>query len=193
MRRGFKTDARTLAQEVRGELGLAALDPLDPWALAEHLAIPVWRLSEYGAVIPAAVELLAGGADGAFSAMMAFIGQRRVIIHNDSHAATRQRADIAHELAHGLLLHEPHSVADGHTPGFDETQEAEASWLGASLLVTDEACLLLCTRDVSTAAAAEAMGVSEALMRWRINSIAARKRVARGERHHESTGAPANG
>ncbi len=192
MRRGFKTEARALAQEVRGELELAALDPLDPWALAEHLAIPVWRLTDYGSVIPGAVELLAGVEEGAFSAMMAFVGQRRVIIHNDVHAATRQRADIAHELAHALLLHEPHPVSDGKAPGFDEAQEAEASWLGASLLVTDEACLLLCTRGVATGAAAEAMGVSEALMRWRINSIAARKRIARGERHHEATGTPAN-
>jgi hypothetical protein len=83
-------------------------------------------------------------------------------------------------------------VPDGEAPGFDEGQEAEASWLGASLLVTDEACLLLCTRGVATAAAAEAMGVSEALMRWRINSIAARKRIARGERRNDNAGAPAN-
>jgi hypothetical protein len=192
MRRGFKTEARALAQEVRGELGLSALDPLDPWVLAGHLAIPVWRLSEYRTVIPAAVELLGGVGDGAFSAMIAFVGQRRVIIHNDAHAATRQRADIAHELAHALLLHEPHPVADGEAPGFDEPQEAEASWLGASLLVTDQACLLLCTKGVATGAAAERMGVSEALMRWRINSIAARKRIARGERHQEGTGALAN-
>lgn len=182
MRRGFKTDARNLAREVRADLNLTPLDPLDPWALAEHLAIPVWRLSDYQAAIPGAVELLTGTAAGAFSAMMAFVGQRRVIIHNDSHATTRQRSDIAHELAHALLLHEPHRVLDGRAPDFNELQEAEASWLGASLLVTDEACLLLCGRRVSTAAAADRMGVSEPLMRWRINSIAARKRIARGQK-----------
>jgi Zn-dependent peptidase ImmA (M78 family) len=182
MRRGFKTEARALAQEVRAELKLRALDPLNPWALAENLAIPVWRLSDYQATIPGAVERLTGADAGAFSAMMAFVGQHRVIIHNDSHAITRQRADIAHELAHALLLHEPHRVLDGKTPDFNELQEAEASWLGASLLVTDKACLLLCRRGVSTTAAADRMGVSEPLMRWRINSIAARKRIARGQR-----------
>ena len=37
MRRGFKTDARNLASEVRAELGLTDLTCLDPRRLAQHL------------------------------------------------------------------------------------------------------------------------------------------------------------
>src|SRR6266567_2396404 len=40
LRRGFKSEASDIAREVRGELGLGMLEQLDPWLLAEHLAIP---------------------------------------------------------------------------------------------------------------------------------------------------------
>lgn len=179
MRRGFKTEARELSRHVRGELGLTPLDALDPWALADHLAIPIWRLSEYEE-IQSAVTLLSGPHQGAYSAMVAFVGHRRVIIHNDAHALTRQRADISHELAHALLLHEPHTVRAGTAPAFDPDQEEEAGWLGGVLLVTEEACLAACRRKLTVSDAAGAMGVSEQLMRWRINATGARKRVARG-------------
>jgi Zn-dependent peptidase ImmA (M78 family) len=181
MRRGFKTEAHALSHEVRGELGLTAFDALNPWALADHLAIPVWRLSEY-TEIPKVVDLLSGIQQGAFSAMIAFVGQQRVVIYNDAHAITRQRADIAHELAHALLLHEPHIVRAGRPPDFDQSQEEEASWLGGSLLVTAETCLAACRRKQAVSEAAAAMGVSDELMRWRINATGARKRVARARR-----------
>jgi hypothetical protein len=45
-RRGFKTEANSIALEVRGELGLRPFDPLDPHVLAEWLEIPIWTLSE---------------------------------------------------------------------------------------------------------------------------------------------------
>ena len=181
MRRGFKTEARELSRQVRGELCLTPLEPLDPWALAEHLAIPIWRLGEYDE-IQSAVRLLSGPHQGAYSAMVAFVGHRRVIIHNDAHALTRQRADISHELAHALLLHEPHMVRAGVAPTLDPAQEEEASWLGGVLLVTEEACMDACRRKLTVADAAAAMGVSEQLMRWRINATGARKRVTRGRR-----------
>jgi Zn-dependent peptidase ImmA (M78 family) len=104
VRRGFKKEAREIAAEVRDELGLTPLEALDPWLLAEHLDIPVWALSSYSE-IPRPVEHLSVTETGAFSAMIACQGLRRVIIYNDGHAPTRQRADIAHELAHALLLH----------------------------------------------------------------------------------------
>jgi Zn-dependent peptidase ImmA (M78 family) len=179
MRRGFKTEAYAISQEIRAEIGLNSLDPLDPWVLAEHLAIPVWRLTEYQEIAPGAVQLLSDTQQGAFSAMVAFVGHHRVVIHNDTHAITRQRANIAHELAHALLMHEPHVVRAGKSPDFDQGQEEEANWLGGTLLITEEACLYACRKNLSVSDAATEMGVSEELMRWRINATGARKRVAR--------------
>jgi Zn-dependent peptidase ImmA (M78 family) len=178
MRRGFKTEAREIAREIRGELRLTPLDALNPWVLANHLEIPVWRLSDYHEILDA-VRCLSRTHQGAFSAMVAFVGRRRVIIHNDGHALTRQRADISHELAHALLLHEPHVVQDGSAPRFDRDQEDEASWLGGAMLVTDEACMNACQRRLTVADAAADLGVSEKLMRWRINVTGAGVRVAR--------------
>jgi hypothetical protein len=43
--RGFKTYATREADRVRTELGLGPYDALDPRALAEDLAIPIYDLS----------------------------------------------------------------------------------------------------------------------------------------------------
>ena len=179
MRHGFKKEAQEIAAEVRGELGLTALDPLDPWALAAHLDIPVWALSTYTKTIPHAVEHLSETETGAFSAMIACQGMHRVIIYNDGHALTRQRADIAHELAHALLLHQPHPPLDGQPPHYDKAQEEEAKWLGGVLLVSDDFCLACCHNDIDIPEAAALVGVSTQLMRWRMNMSGAPLRVAR--------------
>lgn len=178
MRHGFKTEAREIAAEVRGELGLTPLDALDPWVLAKHLCIPVWALSSYSE-IPSPVEYLSVTETGAFSAMIACQGVHRVIIYNDGHAPTRQRADIAHEIAHALLLHQPHPALDGHPPHYDEVQEDEAKWLGGVLLVTDDFCMSCCRDGMEVAEAAVLMGVSPQLMQWRMNMSGAPRRVAR--------------
>lgn len=179
MRRGFKAEARELATEVRGELGLSPFDPLNPWEMAECLKIPVWPLSSYQEDIPEAVDYLSQQDPGAFSAMMACHSLRRVIIYNDGHALTRQRADISHELAHALLLHQPHPALDGRPPQYDKAQEEEAKWLGSVLQVTDEFCLACCRDGVEVPEAALRMGVSQQLMRWRINMSGAQRRVER--------------
>jgi Zn-dependent peptidase ImmA (M78 family) len=113
----------------------------------------------------------------------------RLLRTEAAHAITRQRADLAHELAHALLLHEPHVVRDGKAPDFDQLQEEEASWLGGVLLVTEEACLSVCRRNLAVGEAASMMGVSEDLMRWRINATGARKRVARARNRRRDSGA----
>lgn len=179
MRRGFKTEAREIADEVREELGLTATDSLDPWELAHHLEIPVWSLSSYVDAIPWAVEYLSEEETGAVSAVLACYGLGRVIIHNDGHALTRQHADIAHELAHALLLHRPHPAIDGRPPYHDEAQEEEAKWLGGVLLVTDHSCLSCCRDGLGVAQAAARLGVSKQLMQWRLNMSGAQRRVAR--------------
>ena len=70
-------------------------------------------------------------------------------------------------------MHEPHVVRDGQPPHFDPAQEDEAGWLGGTLLVTEESCLAACRSNVALAEAAARMGVSEDLMRWRINATGA--------------------
>ena len=45
MRRGFKTEAKKLALEIRAELGLEASARFDPYALALEYGIPVYPVS----------------------------------------------------------------------------------------------------------------------------------------------------
>lgn len=179
LRRGFQAEAKRLADAVREEIGVPPPDALDPWALAEHLSIPVITLSSHEQHAPGACRVLLGAEVGAFSAMVALVGRRRVIIHNDGHALTRQRANISHEIAHVLLFHEPKPCEGQWTQTYDAEQEEEAKWLGGVLLVTDEACVAGCRAGLSVTEVAAQMGVSKELMRWRRNKSGAELRVHR--------------
>ena len=45
LRRGFKTEANKYAREFRLELNIPPDGPLCPWRLAQHLLVPVFKLS----------------------------------------------------------------------------------------------------------------------------------------------------
>lgn len=179
LRHGFKTEAKRLAADIRAELSLAPVAPLDPWALADHLAIPVWTLTDMRQHAPGACDRLLGPCCSDFSAMIATVGLERVIVHNDAHEDPRQRANLTHEFAHVLLFHEAKITGDGWLDSYDDEQEEEAKWLGSLLLVTDEACLKSCRDGLTVEQAADWLGVSVEMMRWRLNSSGAQKRVDR--------------
>jgi Zn-dependent peptidase ImmA (M78 family) len=112
LRRGFKAAAKEIARQIRTELRLSITAPLNPWALAEHLGIPVVELSSMVGVVPNAVRYFSTDNPSEFSAVTVFDGLRRAIVYNDSHARCRQCSDITHELSHGLLLHPPRPALD---------------------------------------------------------------------------------
>jgi Zn-dependent peptidase ImmA (M78 family) len=182
--RGFKKHANDLAAEVRAELGLGAFDRLDPKRLAEHLAIPVIPLSELRQDAPEAVPYFLDQDEGSFSAVTVFRGHRRAIVYNDAHLPGRQNSDIAHEIAHALLMHEPGpAFGKGGCRNWNPDQEDEANFLGAALLVTEPAALQIVRRGVDLRDAAAAYAVSPKLMRWRINVTGAQKRVQRSRNY----------
>jgi Zn-dependent peptidase ImmA (M78 family) len=178
-RRGFKTEANEIVAEVRQELGLTSYEALDPLALARWLEIPVVGLSDFLADAPAVRHLLEGEPD-VFSAVTVFAGSRRTIVHNDAHARTRQVSNLSHELAHALLLHPP-------TPALDETGcrhwnqdiEDEAGWLGGALLITEAAAMAVVKGRWTVGTAAQRFGVSESMVRFRLNATGATKRIQR--------------
>ena len=140
-RRGFKTEAAKIATEIRSELGIGPYDPLDPYALAGLLAIPILDLSSLVEEAPGVRHLLEV-EESVFSAVTVFNGPRRTIVHNDGHSRGRRNSNLCHELSHGLLQHPP-------TPALDDVGcriwsqdiEDEAVWLSSCLLVTEEAAL----------------------------------------------------
>lgn len=185
LRRGFKAEANWYASSLRKELDIAAHLPLCPWRLAKHLGFPVFPLSAYVVLAPDAVAYLrTANGQKDFSAVTLAEGQERFIIHNDAHDRKRQAADISHELAHGLLLHPPVAILDpSGKRNYDKEMEAEANWLGPALLVSDEAAIHIAALDLTLAKASDVYGVSDQLIRMRLNVSGAYQRVASRRRY----------
>ena len=180
MRRGFKTEANAIACEVRGELGLAPASPLDVWQLAEHLEIPVIPLSGLRETAPLAADLFLNDGQEMFSGVTVFHGSERTIVFNDAHVPGRQASDVGHELAHGLLLHPPEPAVDGRGCRYwNRDVEDEANWLSGTLLVPEDAALSVIRRGWSLAVASAHYGVSQSMMKFRINVTGAIQRVRR--------------
>lgn len=182
LRHGFKAEAKRIADETRAELGLTPLEPLDPWALADNLAIPVHGLEEVATWgrPKDSISHLMGSAASEFSAITVFHGPFRRIIENSAHSVARRKNSVCHEIAHALLEHVPHALRleDG-TRSWTRDMEAEADWLAAELLVPRAAVVSLARHSVPLEEAAHRYGVSVDLMRWRFNSSGAVKQVAR--------------
>lgn len=179
-RRGFKSEANATAREVRAELGLAALDPLDPLILAAHLEIPVLAISDLASDAPLAYHYFTVVDTGAFSAVTVFDGARRTIVHNDAHATNRQASNLTHEMGHALLLHVPTAALDDRGCRlWNQNIEDEAQWLAGALLLTEDAALWIARGGISVSAAAQQFGISEQMVTYRLNVTGARKRIAR--------------
>ena len=172
-RHGFKAEAERIALDVRSELGLSATDPLDVLAVAEHWGIPVIPMSALadGHCTNGFRMLFRTREQDSFSAVTIFNGPVRFIVHNDSHHPYRQSSNIAHELSHCILEHQPTSLRDDDSGcrDWNATYEAEADWLGGTLLIPREGGLYYVKRGWGIREIAQHFRVSEQLARWRIN------------------------
>ncbi len=182
VRRGFKSEAADLAGEVRAELGLGLFDCFDPRQLAQHLDVPIVPLSDLAPACSGALYFLSAELE-TFSALTVFEGHRRIIIHNDAHSRARQNSNLAHELAHSLLLHEPQPALDATTGCrlCNSTNEDEANWLAGELLVTSDMALDVARGRFTRQEAMERLGVSSQMLTWRLNMTGAVRR-AKSER-----------
>jgi len=171
LRRGFKSEAEQISTNIREELGLDLTDRLDCHDLAGELCIPVLALPELeacGASRASVRRLL--GRDAGFSALTICVGTRRLIVFNPKHSPGRRANSLAHELSHVLLEHPPApALADGGCRHWDEDLEAEADWLGGTLLVPRDGALNWMRNGGSIELGAEHFGVSKPLFRWRVN------------------------
>ncbi len=183
MRRGFKEEAKRLALEIRGEIGLDAYAPLDPLLLANEYGIDVYPFSELGqhGCSDAALAYFADDEVATFSAALIPIGTGMVILDNDNHAATRRRSSIAHEMAHVLLEHRFTTAILGPDGcrAVDKETEEEAEWFSGELLITYTSALLLARRDASDAEVAQRYGVSPRRAAMRMNASGARTVISR--------------
>lgn len=185
LRRGFKTEAEEISLEVRRELDLKTVDPLDPRDLARHLGVPILGLRDLAKLgaDKDAVRHFLGKGQAELSGFVVFRGSRCAVICNESHARTRQNSSLAHELSHLILGHEPApALGEGGCRRWDQIQEAEADWLGGTLLVPRVAALKIARSREDLREAAKRFGVSRKLMRWRLNHTGALKQAQRERR-----------
>jgi Zn-dependent peptidase ImmA (M78 family) len=174
VRRGFKTEAEADAARLRLELGLRETDRMDPFALAEYLGIPVFplqRLLTYGAN-PFAVKYFKGPGRSVFSATTVTDEHGfSIVVYNERHADVRQCSNVCHELGHVILFHEPTTLIDADGRRFwDREREAEASWMGATLLLPRAGMLDLLDRGTKMEDVAGNFGVSLPLLTWRVQT-----------------------
>ena len=186
LRRGFKTEANAIAREIRGEMGLNSIAPLDPWKLATFLDIQIITLTSFAKWAPNSVRHFSSVNTSEFSAVTVFRGTRRTIVHNDAHSKGRQANDISHEISHGLLMHPPTPAMDDMgCRNWDQDLEDEATWLGGALLVSEEAALYIVRKGMTIANAATIYGVSQQLITMRIGVTGAHQRIARARQFYQ--------
>jgi hypothetical protein len=154
-----------VAHEERADLGLGPFDRLDPFALADHHGIPVYRLDELGddAGAAAAVEHFSTAGQSVWSAALIPVGSARIIIENTSHELVRRISSVAHELSHYLLEHAFDEVLlteDKKCRQFDVTKEKQAKFLSGELLVPQQAARRAAFLGRTNDQVAERFGVS---------------------------------
>jgi Zn-dependent peptidase ImmA (M78 family) len=185
VKRGFKSEAEQIATETRAELGLDCTQRLDPVLLAEHLAVPIFTMAEAAKVAPRSIFALYFSQidTDTFSAVTVFRGCRRLIVHNENHHPHRRASNLAHELSHILLEHEPSSVTNPSGERYwNSEMEEEATWLGGALLIPRNGALAMMRASRTIAFTASHYGTSEALCQWRIRQSGVDKQVARWQR-----------
>ena len=178
---GFKAEAENIAQLVRAELDLAPLDALDCFSLADAWGIPVVSLGELredGASDRSVRRLLSD--DAGFSATTVVLGTKRLIVYNPRQPPGRSASSLSHELSHLILEHEAApAIGIGGCRHWNGVQEAEADWLGATLLVPRESALEWMLQNESLEEGARNFGVSLELFRWRVNHTGVMRQLAR--------------
>ena len=166
--RGFKSYCERVVAAVRVEMGVPGDDLLDMPSLAEHLSISIHPLRS-------CLALSKHQRDDAkvqeiykrVSAFTFFNGCVRFIVFNDEHAPARHRSNLAHELAHALLLHPPE--ASGATAAEEANNEAEAAWMAGVLMLTATQAKRIAVSGMSLLAAEKKYQLSSEMLRFRLN------------------------
>jgi len=173
--RGFKAQANRIALSIREQMGLAPIDPIDPFAICTRYDIEVIQMSS----LPCDCSVFKYDDQSSFSAMTVPCGIRSAIVHNDTHHPLRQRSNICHELAHLFLGHQhvPPLNADGER-ALDSGIEAEANFLGGCLLMPNEAALHVLSNGLA-ARAQLIYGVSRPMLDFRLRVSGAHVRYQR--------------
>lgn len=186
-RYGFKAWAERVALEKRTILSLQASSPLSARVLADHLNLRVWYPKEIPKISLSVLDSVDRIEPGAWSAATIVHHDKHLVILNSRHPPGRQSNDLMHELAHIICRHTPsqtQSLADGTmmVTDYDSVQEEEADILAATLLLPRVALIAIMEASLSIPDAAEKYGVSDELLKMRLQRAGVYQQFSRRDR-----------
>jgi IrrE N-terminal-like domain len=171
--RGFKAWAERTATVIRRELQLAPTAPLPAVRLAEHLGVALWTCADVPGITPDILKQLLVTDPWGWSAVTVVVDDKVIVVYNDKKSPGRRASDIAHELAHVILNHDPATVILSESVAlsmrtFDQKQEDEANCLAWALLLPRDALYMARVQRLEPGHIAEEYGVTETLVQYRL-------------------------
>jgi len=171
--RGFKAWAERTSFGVRKELGLSLFERLDPRHLANFLEVRLIGPAEVPGMTNELIHQLLTVDPWGWSALTIVQDKDALVIYNPAHSAGRQANDITHELCHIILGHQPATMIMSHDGSvvmrsFNQKQEDEANWLASAILLPRDALLARKRSDSTAQEIADAFGVTEPLVQYRL-------------------------
>jgi Zn-dependent peptidase ImmA (M78 family) len=184
LERGFKSWAEKFAEGLRKELGIGIDCPIDLNRFASFFGSKLLTPEDIPGMSEQHLKQLLNVDHSGWSAVTVCVDQQSVIIHNPRHSKGRQASNIAHEIAHLILEHEPTRLVmsqDGALVmrSFNEKQEEEANWLAWCVLLPRQAIVEALKKRVSVEEIAVQFGVSEPLVRFRVQKTGAQVQMRR--------------
>ncbi len=171
--RGFKSWCENTAVSIRSRLGLSKFESLDPWLLAQHLKVAILFPSNIPGLTNEVADYLKSSDGDEWSAVTIIYLGITVVVINQNHSVARQSTDIMHELAHLIRAHQPvqHFTNDSGfvIRSFNKSQEDEADWLAATLLLPRTALFQIARSHYDIDQVCSEFKVSKMLLKYRLN------------------------
>ena len=178
--RGFKAKADRIAIGLRRQMGIRDQDPINVDALSAKLGLAILQLSSFADACPDEVAHLTDDHPSEFSASLLRLGNRCVILENDRHSPGRRSSNLAHEMAHYLLAHNPTALNGSFSHGRrDPDIERQADCLASHILIPNAAAHRIVWKPDSQDDICRQYGVSRQMLDYRLNTSGARLRQKR--------------
>ena len=180
LRRGFLAEAERTATDLIVRSGQQGKAPIDVHLIARAANVRVVAADQL--IDAQRLRDLERVQAYAFSACTFDVGGKRVVVFNPLHSKERSNSDIAHELGHIVLDHELSEVREIGGLPFRSCQpdlEAEATTLGAAILVPEKGLLAAARGGADVTAIAQQFEVSKEMAQFRWNKVGVTKRLNR--------------
>ena len=181
-----------VAEEERAALGVGDFEPLDPYELAKEYGISVYSLGDLAGDPRVAGAVAHFSQEGArlWSAALIPVGDRRIILENDTHLVVRRRSSIGHELGHHLLEHpfDALTLSDDKCRRFNAALEKQATFFSGHLLISEVATKRAAFKGWSDEQVGDHFQVSAQFAQMRMHGVRVMARRALAKQAHARSG-----